>query len=264
MSHIAKPFVRTASLALLAGVAHGAVPEIKEQPIKDPPYSVILTRNAFGLKPPPSVIVETNEVGPPPNVKLTAVIAITSPKKAMFVVTPAGKANPIYLTVNEGEFSEDSLLKVLEIDEKNGSVKIVMNDKTSTLDFVNNGIKNAAVAMVPIPGGQPFPGAQPGVLGAVQPAGGDGRRPGGSGGGQFNPGGGGGGAPAVPANSLQPIPPRPTRLPSPQPQLGPAVPEKPLTVEQSVILKKVDELVNQDKIKKQQYPPALPIPELDP
>ena len=37
------------------------------------------------------------------------------------------------------------------------------------------------------------------------------------------------------------------------------MPEKQHTVEQSVILKKVDELVNQDKINKQQYPPALPL-----
>ena len=140
MSRIAKPFVWTASLALLAGVAQAAVTETTESP-----YKVILTRNAFALKPPPPPPPEIPiDTGPPPNVKLTGIIGITIPKKAMFKVEPA-KGEPIYLTVNEGEFSDGALLKVLEIDEQLGSVKIVMNGANHTLDFENNGIKNAVV-----------------------------------------------------------------------------------------------------------------------
>ena len=94
MSQIAKPIVWTASLALLAGVAQAAVTEIKDQP-----YKVILTRNAFGLKPPPPPEEIKTETGPPPNVKLTGIIAITEPKKAMFVVTPSGKGEFAFLQV---------------------------------------------------------------------------------------------------------------------------------------------------------------------
>ncbi len=149
MSRIAQSIVWIASLASLAVVAQAAVAETK-----DHPYQVILTRNAFGLKPVPVVEPAKPDEGPPPNIKLTGLIGITIPKKAMLVVTPAGKGNPLYLTVNEGEYSEDSLLQVVEIDELAGSVKIAMNGKTSVLDFVNNGIKNA-VAPAPIPTGVP-------------------------------------------------------------------------------------------------------------
>lgn len=256
MSPIDKQIAWTSvSLALLAGVAQADVPDLK-----DPPYKVILTRNAFGLKPPPPPPpVDTTEVGPPPNVKLTGIIAITSPKKAMLVVTPVGKPTPIYLTVNEGDFSDDSLLKVVEIDEQAGSVRIVMNGATSTLDFEKNGIKNAtAPAPPPGPAGLPaIPGMapQPGTPQPIPGAGGSAPT-------QLRTLPSGPGQPAAPANSLQTIPTRQLRS-QPQSQLGPAVPEKPLSVEQSVILKKVDEMVNQDKINKKQYPPALPIPELD-
>ena len=256
MSRIAKPFVWTASLALLAGVAHAAAPETMDQP-----YKVILTRNVFGLKPvPPPPEPPKPDEGPPPNIKLTGLISLTSPKKAMFVVTPVGKAAPIYLTVNEGEHSDGDLIEVLEIDEQNGTVKIAMNGVTSTLDFVNNGIKSPVALAAPT-----GPAGQPSILGMAPPGGQGGL--------------GGGGAPiqfkekpatpatlgTAPASPTSPIPTRSLRVPptQPQSQLGPAVPDKPLSVEESVILKKVDELVNQDKINKKQYPPALPIPELD-
>ncbi len=254
MNPLPKPFVWSASLALLTGVVQAAVPEIKDQP-----YKVILTRNAFGLKPPPPEVVAPKiEEGPPPNIKLTGIIAITSPKKAMFMVQPVGKTAASYLTINEGQ--EDEGLKVLEIDETLGSVKIAMNGATSTLDFEKNGIKNStAPAPPPNPNGvQIVPGLpQPGV----GPQGTGGNAPGLP---VFSrpaspptPG-----QPSAPANPLQTIPTRQLRS-QPQSQLGPAVPEKQLTVEQSVIMKKVDELVNQEKINQKLYPPALPLPELD-
>ena len=108
MSRIAQPIVWIACLASLAVVAQAAVAESK-----DHPYEVILTRNAFGLKPVPVVEPAKPDEGPPPNIKLTGLIGITIPKKATLVVTPAGKGNPLYLTVNEGEYSEDSLLQVV-------------------------------------------------------------------------------------------------------------------------------------------------------
>ncbi len=259
MSQIAKPFVWTASLAMLAGVAHAAVTDVTESP-----YKVILTRNAFSLKPPPPPppIVEADP-GPPPNVKLTGIISLTLPKKAMFKLEPA-KGEPIYLTVNEGEHSDGALLKVLEIDEQLGTVKITMNGATHLLDFEKNGIKNAAAPLAPAkPAGlQTIPGmAQPGGVPSVPSAGGGTPV-------QFNsprsitpsiPG-----QPATPS-SLQSIPTRSLRVQptQPQSQLGPAVPDQPLTLEQSVILKKLDETVNQDKINKKQYPPSPPVPGID-
>ena len=244
MSPFAKPFVWSTSLVLLAGGVHAVVPEIKDQP-----YKVILTRNAFGLKPPPEVVIPPVEpVGPPPNIKLTGIIAITSPKKAMFVLQPVGKAAANYLTINEGQ--EMDGLTVLEINERDGSVKIAMNGATSTLDFENNGIKTPFVAapptnpagVQPLPGGGQAAGIPQGLPGGGTPALPVYSRP------AVPPAPG---QPATQPSQLQTIPTRPVRS-QPQSQLGPAVPEKQLTVEQSVIMKKVDELVNQDKIYKQQ------------
>ena len=257
MSRIAKPFVWTASFALLAGVAHAAALEATELP-----YKVILTRNAFNLKPPPPPPPDTPiDTGPPPTLKLPGIIGITAPRKAMFEVEPL-KGEPTYLTVKEGDFSEGALLKVVEIDEQLGTVKIAMNGTTHTLDFEKNGIKNA-VAPAPVAAGKPA--GLPSIPGMAQP----GVPPPPAGGGtpvQFNakpttpsaPG-------SAPSPSLQSIRTRSLRVQpgQPQSQLGPAVPDKPLTVEQSVILKKADEFVNQDKINKRQYPPPVPVPGLD-
>jgi len=254
MSRIVKPFVWTTSLALVAGVAQGVVPDGK-----DIPYQVILTRNAFGLKPPPPPppVKTEEEEGPPPNIKLTGILSITEPKKALFMLQPVGKAEKTFLTINEGE--EDQGLKVLSIDEERGSVKIVLNGNTTTLDFEKNGIKNAAVvvpvagqpggppagAVPPPPGGFTQPGQpQPSIrtVPSAAPATPTPRAPGGA-----------------PGSPTSPIPTRSLRT---QPQsLGPAAPANPVSAEESVVLKKVDELVNQDKIKNNQYPPALPLDE---
>ena len=254
MSRIAKSIGRTASLALLAGVVHAAVTETAENQ-----YKVILTRNVFALKPPPIVEpVKLDEVGPPPNIKLTGIIAITNPKKAMFMVTPV-KGEPSYLTVNEGEESDGTLLKVLEIDEQLGTVKIVMNGATHTLDFEKNGIKTPAVAAAP-PLARPT--GLPSIPGMAQPGG---IPPAPSGGGvpiQFNSK-----STATPSNPGQPTAPSLQNIPTrslrtqPQTQLGPTVPDKPLSAPESYLLKKANELVNQDN---KQYPPPLPaVPELE-
>lgn len=133
-----------AGFVLLVGSAQAAVGENHEQH-----YGVILTRNAFGLKPAPKVEEAPAPTAPAPAVNLTGIIGLTAPKKVLLVVTPVGKGTPQYLTINEGESSEDMVVKVVEIDEQNGNVKIAINGATSMLNFEKNGIKNPTVASAP-------------------------------------------------------------------------------------------------------------------
>jgi len=172
------------------------------------PYTEIVARNVFGLKPPPPVVPPEDALKQPPvKVTLNGIITIFRNKRAL-LETPPPPAKPggppptkQYYTLAVGQREGD--IEVLEIDEKAWTVKLKNADIVTTLTFDKEAGKGA-------PAAPPGPGGQVGIPTGI---------PGGPGG----PGGPPGVAPAMPAvmpAGMQPagrtIPTRTLRLPGAQ------------------------------------------------
>lgn len=148
------------------------------------PYASISVRNAFGLKdPPPPAPPPSQEVSVPVSaLKLSGITALPSGKKAMFVLQEPGKQPVNSYIVGEGETDPFiSNLRVVEINEKAGSVKVVFGGKEIAVNFAENGLKPPVGPAVPTGGpagpggpgpgkpvaGVPGAGAQPAAMGAA-------------------------------------------------------------------------------------------------
>jgi hypothetical protein len=162
MNWIERPWVLALSSLLVATPVRADVTEPK-----DNPYKVILDRNPFGLRdaPPQPDLLATN---PPPvkvDVKFTGVTSVGSSKRAWFVIPPLpGRQQPKILSLSEGDSDGD--LKVLEIDEKVPTVKVLNAGIPVVLNFKDHGVATPAAAPAfvphPLPGGVlPAPGLPP-------------------------------------------------------------------------------------------------------
>jgi hypothetical protein len=128
---------------------------------------VILERNPFNLKapeppPPPPAPPEA-----PKTVKLSGIVSIIGPPRALLVRQEAGQAKPDYLTMREGE--KDGTIEVLRIDAAAGEVEISNGGLKRVLTFKDDGLKPAgpAPATAGVPGaGGAGPGAGFVVTGA--------------------------------------------------------------------------------------------------
>lgn len=167
MSYVPDMRIWTSMLALgcgLIGFAGSAA--VAEDAAASPPgnpYVVITNRNAFGVKPPP-VPVEPPPVAPvvaPPNLFLTGISFLHGLKRAYLVVNRPNAKAPDYLAVDEGYDSDG--LKVLGIDPRKQTVRLVNSGTELTLNFKDNGMKgNAVPAAVPGKNGVPeVPGMAP-------------------------------------------------------------------------------------------------------
>ena len=153
---IERPWVWAVSSVLVATAVRGDV-----RGLKDNPYKVILERNAFGLKEPPPQADPSAASNQPPvkvDVKFTGVTSDGSSKRAWFVIPPSpSRQQPKVLSLSEGDSDGD--LKVLEIDEKVPTVKVLNAGIPVVLNFKENG-----VATPPAPMGGPLPGTAPGFV----------------------------------------------------------------------------------------------------
>jgi hypothetical protein len=153
---------RRAALAASVGMAwvvslHAATPGA-ETPAGNP-YSAIPERNAFGIKPPPPPPAPEPVVAPPPppsNIYLTGVSHVHGRRLAYLVVNAPGGKGQKNLTVDDA-YDADGI-KVLGINPKEGTVKILNGTVEQTLNFKDNGMKGTG-APAPQPGGPP--GLQP-------------------------------------------------------------------------------------------------------
>jgi hypothetical protein len=149
---------------LLSAAARGDV-----NPPGDNSYQVVVVRNAFGLNPPKPVLPPTNAVPPVKvDVKFTGIDSDKSGKKAWLVVPPPPNnrtQSPQYLSMRENETQGD--IQVLEIDDKENTVKIVNAGTPVVLTFKENGMAPTAAAMPGnplmhgVPGALPIPGVLP-------------------------------------------------------------------------------------------------------
>lgn len=145
---------------LIGFVADAAVAEDIAVTPPGNPYIVITNRNAFGIKPPP-VPVEPPPVAPvvvPPNLFLTGISFLNGLKRAYLVVNRPNAKTPDYLAVDEGYDSDG--LKVLGIDPRKQTVRLMNSGTELTLNFKDNGMKGNAVP-APVPGQPGQPGMAP-------------------------------------------------------------------------------------------------------
>jgi len=129
------------------------------------PYSAIVERNVFNLRPPPPPINPADLVPkkPAPKITLTGITTILG-KKVTFLTTPPTKpgAPPESIMLAEGQAQND--IEVKTIDEKAGVVQVVNHGEPETLDFETNGAKPSGApggAQTPISLPAPIPGAPP-------------------------------------------------------------------------------------------------------
>ncbi len=134
------------------------VPVVAEAPAN--PYIVITNRNAFGIKPPapPAEPVPVAPVVAPPNLFLTGISHLHGLKRAYLVVNRPNGKTPDYLSVDEG-YDVDGL-KILDIDHKKQTVRVMNSGTEVTLNFKDNGMKGAPVP-TPGPGQKPPQGGMP-------------------------------------------------------------------------------------------------------
>ncbi len=241
-------------------------------PLPKNPYSSIVARNPFGLKPEPPP-PEPPAPEPPPvsptSLKLTGITTLLGGKRAMFVVEEPGKTNLVSDLVREGDWDTYiTNLQVLSIDERAGAVRVMYGGKELALNFKEHGIK-PPTSPLPAPGA-PVPGlpARPGAIparpattvagsGATMPPGFNLPQAGAVQPGVAQPAGIGNSPVAA---GIRQIPSRPSRLGAAAPMVDAEAPPV-MTPEQQVLTMKAQEV-----IARQQgvaLPPTPPIPGVD-
>ncbi len=140
-----------AALALAGGLAAATADEKID-------VKVILDRNPFNLKAPEPPAPPAPPPEAPKTVKLSGIVSIIGPPRALLVRQEAGQTKPDYLTMREGE--KDGAVEVVRIDPDAGEVEILNGGVRKVLTFKEDGLKPSgtqpAVAGVPgAVGGQP-------------------------------------------------------------------------------------------------------------
>lgn len=100
------------------------------------PYSGILQRNAFGLRPPSPVLKETPHA-PLPKVHLTGITTILKGKRALLKVEfpgkPSERSKEVSYILQEGQ--REGPIQVLAIDEKTSQVKLNNSGTITNITF---------------------------------------------------------------------------------------------------------------------------------
>jgi hypothetical protein len=133
---------------LLAASAHAETTTTRS-------YRSIVDRNPFGLKDPvvqtntPTDTLESQRV----KVNLTGITRIGNTKQVHLMIPPDGKNPPRYLSLAEND--KDGAIEVLEINVEKETVRIRNAGSEANLNFLNDGLKTAAVAAPAVPGATP-------------------------------------------------------------------------------------------------------------
>lgn len=131
------------------------------------PYADIVTRNAFGLKPPepPKVEAPPAEEKAPSNIIMTGVTSIGGKKQVYLKITTPGEKEPEYIHLGENE--RQGAIEVVEITPKTGRVRIKNRGVPSLISFETHGAMASLAAAAPaaVPGrpGMPAMPTVPGV-----------------------------------------------------------------------------------------------------
>lgn len=221
------------------------------------PYTAIVGRNTFALKPPaPPPAPAAPQAAPPPNVSLQGISTILGRAQALLKVKiaprPPEPAKELSLVMDVGQREGD--VEVLSIDSAAGTVNLSNQGSPLTLN-----IKDADK-----------PAAGPAIVATVAPV------PLGAAGARLSaPLNTPGQAPAIP-NSAIPAYQKPTESTLPPAQTVPALPNRPIrgaaqpaaqntlsAAEQAVVME-VERIRTKDLVKQGKYPPLPPIPGVTP
>jgi len=137
------------------------------------PYTGIVERNSFGLKPPPD---PADAVKPPPppvsaDIKLQGITTILGRKQVLLKIkVPAKPPEPAHekaVVLDEG--LREGEVKVVEINPVTGTVKLDNAGTILSLNLAKDGEKPTPGAASPA-AGSPAPGAAPAVLPLARPS----------------------------------------------------------------------------------------------
>jgi hypothetical protein len=123
---------------LLFGVAFNAKAIVSVSDGRVTRYDDIVSRNAFGLRPPEKSHTEPSApVVARPKIRLVGITTLLG-RRTAFLMVPAVRPGGVSecLLLREGETQEEIQLK--EIDEKGGVVNVINHGKDETLDFDGN------------------------------------------------------------------------------------------------------------------------------
>jgi hypothetical protein len=168
MREFAKGVSGVGSAILVCAGVYGATPDPGGRQ-----YDVIAPRNIFGLKPEPQAVAPPPVTAPQARIILSGISTITGYKLALLKVQAPAKPGEApreqSLMLTEGQ--RDGDVQVLQIDEKNGRVKVNNSGTITTLTFEKNGVKEPAAltntaVLTPtgpippaLPSGNPVPGS---------------------------------------------------------------------------------------------------------
>ena len=118
--------------------------------LRDNPYKHILDVNPFRLKDLPPVTREPATSFVNLDVRLTGITLVGSTKRAWLVIQPGpGRSQPKYLN-NLAEGDGDGIVQIVEIKEKEETVKILNSGVTVVLNFQQHGLPAAPASVVPL------------------------------------------------------------------------------------------------------------------
>jgi hypothetical protein len=169
------------AIGLAGGLALSASLRADIAALTGDPYATVVTRNIFGLNPPPPP-GPPPDATPPPKITPNGIMSIFGQLQVLFKVPGTAKAGVPLIDqsyiLSEGQRQDD--IEVMKIDEKNSVVTFNNHGETQELPLVVTQPSSTAVAT---PTGSPNGSGGRFTPGLVNPGGADGRpRPAGYGG----------------------------------------------------------------------------------
>src|SRR3974390_2908836 len=147
--------IRGVATLVLAGFVLGLAPGFARAEVADNPYSGIVVRNVFNLRPPPRPEDNLPPPQAPPKITLTGITDILGNKRALMktqmVLAPGKPATEQSLILAEGQ--RDGEIEVLSIDEQTATVKVSNHGVVQELNFDKDAIKLATASAPTMPGG---------------------------------------------------------------------------------------------------------------
>jgi len=223
------------------------------------PYSSIVERNVFGLRPPPPPAVEAPKPVNVPAITLQGIISAFGKKQVLFKTMMSARAGEApketSLIMSEGERIDE--IAVLEIDEIAGTIKFDNHGTEQIKDLAKDGVKqsaNIAAAPASLPGvALPRLPVVPATTVLPQVTGGS----------SVTTFGGNVGNANIPGRPMR-MTPATSGVATGVPTANAATPpERPLTREEQTVLIEVNRKLTEDKVRNGELPP-LPPTELTP